>query len=611
MISSSSDALVVGAGYIGCAVAYYLAAAGLRTALIDRGGVAAGASRANYGNIQIQDAELDHSLPMIRSGFACFQDLEEELGSPVGFVPRLSPRGGPVGVRRIGSLLLIETEAQWRTMAARLPALHAAGIQAEMVEADRLQSLEPLLDPHTVLGACYHEHEGQVNPFQLMWAFVRGGCRLRNLTLHFGHEVTGIELDRGRVRGISTSRGRFAAPVLVLCTGAWTPILGRALGREWSIPHVHGQAIVTEASALRLNNHISSAAFFESMHEEEAQPPDGAVAGASGGAIAADSSRAVPAGGLEIAVSEQLAGFFHLLDSIIGSMARSAGSDATIVFVSDHGFGPAARHWAHLNNWLLEIDLLHLQSVNPGGWLQQIKARAPWLRDIAKRVLPAEARAAVKSHNHIADAIDWPHTLAWAEPLYNNVAGIYLHRQDRFPNGVVSPAAVESLRQSLIDEAQNLMIPGLHRPLVQDIRPREDYFDGPYVETFPDLILTLDPDYAAVPTLGSTLITPIPKLQRTGDHRPEGIFLACGANTHSGPLPQTPSLMDVAPTLLHFAGLPIPDGMEGEPILDAFRDGYLVLHPPRRGPSLPPIDPATFARGHAHSAELETPSPNA
>ncbi len=365
MISSSSDALVVGAGYIGCAVAYYLAAAGLRTALIDRGGVAAGASRANYGNIQIQDAELDHSLPMIRSGFACFQDLEEELGSPVGFVPRLSPRGGPVGVRRIGSLLLIETEAQWRTMAARLPALHAAGIQAEMVEADRLHSLEPLLDPHTVLGACYHEHEGQVNPFQLMWAFVRGGCRLRNLTLHFGHEVTGIELDRGRVRGISTSRGRFAAPVLVLCTGAWTPILGRALGREWSIPHVHGQALVTEASALRLNNHISSAAFFESMHEEEAQPPDGAVAGASGGAGVGfgDQAPTGASGGAVLAISQTAGGHFLLGEAgsvcddsspaAYSSRSTLAGQTAIARLVGRHF--PALRRLHVLRGWAAPV----------------------------------------------------------------------------------------------------------------------------------------------------------------------------------------------------------------------------------------------------------------
>ena len=70
------DAVVVGAGYIGCSVAYHLANAGLRTVLIDRRESAGEASRANYGNIQVQDAELDHSLPMIQAGYACFADLE-------------------------------------------------------------------------------------------------------------------------------------------------------------------------------------------------------------------------------------------------------------------------------------------------------------------------------------------------------------------------------------------------------------------------------------------------------------------------------------------------------------------------------------------------------
>ncbi|MGE5604032.1 MAG: NAD(P)/FAD-dependent oxidoreductase, partial [Nitrososphaerales archaeon] len=59
------------------------------------------------------------------------------------------------------------------------------------------------------------------------------------------------------------------APMVVLTTGAWTPGLGRVLGREWDSQHVHGQALVTEASPRRLRNHISSAAFFEAMHEGE------------------------------------------------------------------------------------------------------------------------------------------------------------------------------------------------------------------------------------------------------------------------------------------------------------------------------------------------------
>jgi glycine/D-amino acid oxidase-like deaminating enzyme len=62
------DVIVVGAGYIGSSVAYHLCSAGLKTALFDQGSMAAGASRANYGNIQIQDMELSRSVEMITQG---------------------------------------------------------------------------------------------------------------------------------------------------------------------------------------------------------------------------------------------------------------------------------------------------------------------------------------------------------------------------------------------------------------------------------------------------------------------------------------------------------------------------------------------------------------
>ncbi|MCO6449761.1 MAG: FAD-binding oxidoreductase, partial [Caldilineales bacterium] len=255
------DALVIGAGYIGCSVAYYLAAAGLRTALLDRGGIGAGASLANYGNIQIQDAELEHSLSMIMAGRDAWEGIEETLGD--------------VGRRKLGSLLLIENEAQWRTMTARLPRLHAAGIDSELVSSDHLPELEPLLDPTALLGACYYEHEGQINPFKLLHAFVRRG-REHGLTLHLGVEVSGFDIASGRVRGVRTSQDDFSAGVVVLCTGAWTPALGEMLGRQWHAPHVHGQALVTEAMPdLRLRNHLASAAFFEAAHDDGES--DGAV----------------------------------------------------------------------------------------------------------------------------------------------------------------------------------------------------------------------------------------------------------------------------------------------------------------------------------------------
>jgi sarcosine oxidase subunit beta len=263
MPAHTCDAIVVGAGYIGCAVAYALTVARLRVALLDRGDVPGGASRANYGNVQVQDAELAHSLSMVTAGYRRFADLEEELGCSIGY-------------RRVGSLLLIETEAQWQLMAARIPMLHAAGIQAELVPAERLAELEPLLDRRAVLGACYHPDEGQVSPFAFMAAYLRRG-RQAGLSIHPQTEVTGFDVINGRMRGLSTRAGQFSSDTVILTSGAWTPGLGRLLGREWSIPHVHGQALVTERSDLRLHNHLSSAAFFEAMHDEPVGAPVAAV----------------------------------------------------------------------------------------------------------------------------------------------------------------------------------------------------------------------------------------------------------------------------------------------------------------------------------------------
>ena len=296
---------------------------------------------------------------------------------------------------------------------------------------------------------------------------------------------------------------------------------------------------------------------------------------------------------LNARIAERLQDYFELLDQLLGALVKMAGPDATVLMLSDHGFGPAARHWAHLNNWLLELDLLRLR-MSKSSWMQRVKRNAPWLTDLAKRILPPEARKSVQQHGHLADAVDWEETLAWAVPLYNNVAGIHLHRTSHRPPGPVSPAAAPKLRDFIIQQAQQLRIPGKGAPLITQIHTREEVYHGPHIEHFPDIILTLDEDYAAVPTLGSTLITPIPpgQLLRSGDHRPDGMFLAAGPPIQPGRLARTPGLIDVAPTILHLAGLPVPESMDGQVIADIFQPDFWQTHPPQPGPDLPPPEAA-------------------
>ena len=59
---------------------------------------------------------------------------------------------------------------------------------------------------------------------------------------------------------------------------------------------------------------------------------------------------------------------------------------------------------------------------------------------------------------------------------------------------------------------------------------------------------------------------------RTGDHRPEGLFVAFGAGISSGDIGGTISIMDFAPTFLRLFSLKNPD-LDGKPISEILGRG--------------------------------------
>ena len=261
---SNWDVIVVGAGYLGCSISYYLSQAGLKTVLIDQGGIGAGASSANYGNIQVQDAELEHSLPMVLAGKACYETLPQELRADLG-------------LRRLGSLLIAEREEHIAGLKDRAAQLRAAGIAVEWLNRADLQRQEPHLAVDQTFGALFNPDEMQLNPFKLMWAFVKQGQQHGGeLRLHT--PVTGFIVRNGRLLGVRTNQGQLYGGITILATGAWSGHLGNQLGINIPVKHVHGQAAVTSHVGSLLRNYLSTAAFFEDAHveselDQDALPP--------------------------------------------------------------------------------------------------------------------------------------------------------------------------------------------------------------------------------------------------------------------------------------------------------------------------------------------------
>src|SRR4051794_20336757 len=103
---SGPDVVVVGAGAIGAACAFQLAAAGVRVRLLDRSYVASGSSGACEGNVLAWDKELEHELPLAARSADAWERLAGELPDDFEY-------------DRKGSIVVAETEAELVASAER------------------------------------------------------------------------------------------------------------------------------------------------------------------------------------------------------------------------------------------------------------------------------------------------------------------------------------------------------------------------------------------------------------------------------------------------------------------------------------------------------------
>src|SRR3954447_17524477 len=165
---SSPDVVVVGAGVVGAACAYHLAAAGVRVRLLERSFVASGSSGACEGNVLAWDKELEHELPLALRSAELWGTLADQLPDDFEY-------------DRKGSVVVAETEQELVASAERARVLAALGVHGEVLDADALRREEPYPAPRPPGGLLYPGHappEPRLPPAALVRAAVRAGAEL-------------------------------------------------------------------------------------------------------------------------------------------------------------------------------------------------------------------------------------------------------------------------------------------------------------------------------------------------------------------------------------------------------------------------------------------------
>lgn len=125
----------------------------------------------------------------------------------------------------------------------------------------------------------------------------------------------------------------------------------------------------------------------------------------------------------------------------------------------------------------------------------------------------------------------------------------------------------EGFREELIFELQNLKDCS-GRPIFKWVKKREDVYAGEYIDLLPDILFE---PYEWIFIGGSKWAKKTIEKYYSYQHDVNGIIVAYGDDVKNG-VKIAAMIYDIAPTILHIFGLPIPEDMDGKPILEIFKE---------------------------------------
>ncbi len=274
----TTDVVVIGAGAVGAACAYFLARDGFSVHVVERGQIASGTSGAGEGNVLVSDKEAGPELDLALYSHAVWRGELAEFGGLWEF----EPKGGLVVAATP------EGAAALRDLGTRQ---RAAGVDAVDVDPADVHRYEPYITDG-LTAAAYYPQDAQVQPMLLTAQLLRL-ARGHGACVSTGVTVTGLSVDpRRRVTGVRTSQGTIACDQVVNATGTWAGEIAAMAGVEVPVLPRRGFVLVTEPLPRTINHKVYAAEYVASTQSSDgALQTSTVIEGTRAGTILIGSSR--------------------------------------------------------------------------------------------------------------------------------------------------------------------------------------------------------------------------------------------------------------------------------------------------------------------------------
>jgi glycine/D-amino acid oxidase-like deaminating enzyme len=278
-IPATVDVVVIGAGALGAACAYFVARQGFTVHVVERGRVASGTTSACEGNLLLSDKEAGPELDLaLYSHSVWHEDLSE-----FGHLWEFEAKGGFVVATSEDSATAL------RDLANRQ---RAAGIQTVDVDADAIQDYEPHIR-NGLTAAAFYPQDAQVQPM-LMTAHLLRLARRHSAHLTTGVTVTGfVQAGADRhISGVQTDHGTISCHFVINAAGTWAGEVAAMAGVHLPVSPRRGFVLVTQPLPPTINRKVYAGEYVAStLSSAEGLQTSTVIEGTQSGTVLIGSSR--------------------------------------------------------------------------------------------------------------------------------------------------------------------------------------------------------------------------------------------------------------------------------------------------------------------------------
>jgi glycine oxidase len=245
-MAQSRDVIVIGAGVVGCSVAYYLACRGAKVTLLEQEAIGSGASAHATGSLSLLGTEFSQGPPfeLALAGYREFPQLvsrlEQDTGMDLLFQRRPSLR------------LALDSEEEG--LIRGLMGWQQEHVHIKWIGADEVRHIEPRLSPQ-IIGAVYENESAQLDSYRLNLALARA-AELKGVDIQL-RGVTGV-VGNSRVTGVRTTSGEFYCNTVVVAAGTWSHMFEKWLGFPVPVRPLKGERLMLRYGGEPLSVLISS-----------------------------------------------------------------------------------------------------------------------------------------------------------------------------------------------------------------------------------------------------------------------------------------------------------------------------------------------------------------